>query len=448
MNLLDNFNKFLNNDALIYEDTVYSYKWLRDRVQFYLLKLSFIDAGDIVQLCSDYHPEAIALFITLICKKAIIVPLANIPENKLGEYSEITKPQYRFTIDKLNNIIPKKLNFENNEHTTIQELKLRNSAGLVIMSSGTTGQSKAIVHDLGKIIDGQKATKYHKTILSFLLFDHIGGINTILNALVSGNLLVLTTNRDVNTVATLIQKFKIQVLITSPSFLNLLVMNNVWSNFDLSSLEHINYGSEVMSSHLLAELTKLSGDNVKLSQAYGTSETGVIKTMSKNNASLLIKVNDETTNYRVMDHKLEIKSKTTMLGYLNAPSPFTSDGWFKTGDVVEEDGEWLRILGRDSDIINIGGQKVFPIEIENVLLQMCGVQDASVSKENNPILGNIIVANIVMKSALTKSDRLKFIRGHCLKFLEIYKVPQKIYFVDEIPYSNRFKKIRNNITRS
>lgn len=281
MLLLENLNKFLENNALIYEDKVYSYKWLQDRIQFYILKLSFIEVGDIVQLCSDYHPEAIALFITLAYKKTIIVPLANIPENKLEEYSEITKPDYRFTIDKLNNIIPKKLNFEKNEHVTIQKLRLRNSAGLIIMSSGTTGQSKAIVHDLSKIVDGQKITKHHKIILSFLLFDHIGGINTMLNSLVSGNLLVLTTNRDVNTVARLIQKFSIQVLITSPSFLNLLVMNNVWDNFDLSCLEHINYGSEVMPQHLLESIIKFSHNKIKLSQAYGTSETGVIRTVSK-----------------------------------------------------------------------------------------------------------------------------------------------------------------------
>lgn len=55
-----------------------------------------------------------------------------------------------------------------------------------------------------------------------------------------------------------------------------------------------------------------------------------------------------------------------MLGYLNAASPFTDDGWFKTGDEVEQDGEWLRILGRRSEIINVGGEKVSPAEIEGV----------------------------------------------------------------------------------
>ena len=49
---------------------------------------------------------------------------------------------------------------------------------------------------------------------------------------------------------------------------------------------------------------------------------------------------------------LEIKSKSAMLGYLNAPTPFTHDGWFKTGDQVEEKGDSLKIIGRKSEIIN------------------------------------------------------------------------------------------------
>lgn len=55
-----------------------------------------------------------------------------------------------------------------------------------------------------------------------------------------------------------------------------------------------------------------------------------------------------------MDGILQIKAKSAMLGYLNAPSPFTEDGWFITGDRVEVDGEYIRIMGRDSETINMG----------------------------------------------------------------------------------------------
>ena len=72
-----------------------------------------------------------------------------------------------------------------------------------------------------------------------------------------------------------------------------------------------------------------------------------------------------------------------MLGYLNAPSPFESGGWFNTQDLVEANGEYIRILGRKSELINVGGEKVHPTEIENVMLQIENVKDVTVRGKPN-----------------------------------------------------------------
>lgn len=87
-----------------------------------------------------------------------------------------------------------------------------------------------------------------------------------------------------------------------------------------------------------------------------------------------------------------------MLGYLNAATPFTKDGWFMTGDMVETIGDEIRIIGRNSEIINVGGEKVFPAEIENILLKLAEVEDVVVSGEKNLILGNIVVARVKIKA--------------------------------------------------
>ena len=68
--------------------------------------------------------------------------------------------------------------------------------------------------------------------------------------------------------------------------------------------------------------------------------------------------------------------------------------WLNTGDEVEVDGEYIRILGRRSEIINVGGQKVYPAEVESVLLQMDDIEDVTVRGESNPIVGNIVVARV------------------------------------------------------
>jgi len=80
----------------------------------------------------------------------------------------------------------------------------------------------------------------------------------------------------------------------------------------------------------------------------------------------------EVFKTRVVDGMLEIKAESVMLGYLNAPSTFAEDDWIKIVDVVEVDGEWLRILGRKSKIINVGGQKIYPAGVENIIQQMGG----------------------------------------------------------------------------
>jgi acyl-coenzyme A synthetase/AMP-(fatty) acid ligase len=102
----------------------------------------------------------------------------------------------------------------------------------------------------------------------------------------------------------------------------------------------------------------------------------------------------------------------------------------------------MKILGRESDIINIGGQKVFPTEVENIILQIPEVQDVVVSAEPNAILGNIIKAQVLVTPHLTKEKRLTVLRSHCSKHLENFKVPQKFEFVEKIAHCRRLKKIR------
>lgn len=133
-----------------------------------------------------------------------------------------------------------------------------------------------------------------------------------------------------------------------------------------------------------------------------------------------------------------------MLGYLNAKSPFTEDGWFMTGDAVEVKGDYFRILGRKSEIINVGGEKVFPQEVENVILEIPGVEDVLVYGENNPLTGKIVCAKVKYSGTEPVAEKVKKIKTHCRKRLETFKIPVKIVVVDETFESGRFKKSRVN----
>jgi acyl-CoA synthetase (AMP-forming)/AMP-acid ligase II len=102
----------------------------------------------------------------------------------------------------------------------------------------------------------------------------------------------------------------------------------------------------------------------RLQQTYGLTELGVFQTRSLASDSAWVKVGGDGVETKVVDGELWIRCRYAMLGYLNAPSPFDEDGWFPTHDRVLVDGEYLRILGRDSDLINVGGEKVYPAEVE------------------------------------------------------------------------------------
>lgn len=448
MSILDFLNKIRlhqEQPAMIFNEQVYNYNWLCQQEDFYFDKLSEagVGIGSIVVLIADYSPESLSVLMALMRLSAIIMPITNNHYEKKKEHLDIIQSDFIIELDTYKKINISKLNSQTEPQDLISELRSRKTPGLIILSSGSTGNYKAILHDLSLLIKGVRSSKNKLKVISFLLFDHIGGINTVLNTLISGNCLVVPSNRTPKAVAESIHRNNVEVLITSPSFLNLMLIGNVFKSNELNCLKQINYGSEVMPSILLERLAEKL-PNTKFNQAYGLSEFGVIRTKTNDQGSNLITIDDINVDFRVRDDKLEIKSKNSMLGYLNSATPFTDDGWFMTGDVVEMVGSSLRILGRDSDLINIGGEKVFPAEIENIILQLPEVEDVSVSGENNLILGNIIVANIKLKFNVNHLVFKNNVRQYCLNKMPKFKVPQKFKIVSEITYGERFKKIRTN----
>ena len=90
------------------------------------------------------------------------------------------------------------------------------------------------------------------------------------------------------------------------------------------------------------------------------SEQGVLHSKSESKDSTWVKIGGPGFETKVVDNILWLRSKANMVGYLNAPDPFDEDGCMCTGDEVEVKGEYLRFLGRQSEVINVGGKKVFP----------------------------------------------------------------------------------------
>jgi acyl-coenzyme A synthetase/AMP-(fatty) acid ligase len=327
------------------------------------------------------------------------------------------------------------------QRTILQRLRKRGHPGLVLFSSGSTGQSKAAVHDIVGMLAKFKVRRHARRAITFLLYDHIGGFNTMLYQLSNAGCIVTVQGRDPDTVLRAVERHKVELLPTSPTFINLILLSEAYRRYDLSSLKIVTYGTEPMPESTLRRFHQAL-PNVELQQTYGLSEVGILRSKSRSSDSLWVRLGGEGFQTRVVDGILQIKAESAMLGYLNAPSPFTDDGWFDTGDKVEVDGDYFRILGRQSDIINVGGQKVYPAQVESVVQEMPEVAEVSVYGEKNAIMGQIPCATIRLRQPRDVREFHSELRRFCRQRLQEFQIPVRVRLVESAMHGGRFKKNR------
>jgi len=325
----------------------------------------------------------------------------------------------------------------------LSRLAEQGRAGLVLFSSGTSGEPKAMVQDLTGLVGSYASRKPSNLPVCILLqFDHIGGLNTLFGTLAAGATVVVPKSLNPGDVAKAVALHKAAVLPASPTFLNLLLLSGETGRHDLSSLRLITYGTEPMPEPLLARL-RAAFPRARFVQTFGTSETGIARTESPDPASLFFRFADPDQEWKIVDGELWLRSRTQALGYLNAPSDrFTSEGWFRTGDRAEagSDGT-LRVLGRTGEMINVGGEKLMPQEVEAVILGVAGVLDCRVRGEPSALTGQTVVADVVPAPGGEPEALRVAIRSACRQALARHKVPTRVTFVASVA-GDRGKKLR------
>ena len=444
--LLEIFEKHKSDPAFIYRGKNHTYAWLLERISHWRIRLNVekILPGSVVAITGDYSPEICALFLALIECRAVTVPFASVTGQEKESLSEIADLGYEFFFEG-----GKYIDFKIYDRTVKNPLILKQVSeklpSLIVFSSGSTGKPKGILHDFGKLLDKFRIRRKTFKTLTFLQLDHLGGINTLLYAMSNAGTVISVPDRTPSTICEAIEKYKIELLPVTPSFLNLMLVSGEYKRRDLTSLKIISYGTEVMPQATLEKVRTVFPD-IHLQQTYGLSELGVLRTKSREDGSLWVRVGGEGFQTKIIENTLWIKAHSAMLGYLNAPDPFDSEGWFNTEDQVEVDGEYFRILGRKSDVINVGGQKVFPSEVESILIQMENIKDAVVMGENNFLMGNIVITRLNLFKPEAIESVKRRIREFCVGKLSPYKIPVKIEVVPNELHNARFKRLRNSIS--
>ena len=431
-------------EAIIWRDTSHSYRWLAEALARAgdALAASGVASGAVVMLDADFSPRAVALLLALVRRGCIVVPFTSAAAGQrddflaIGEVEHVVRlsPDDEATFAATGRAAT---------HPHYAELRRRGHPGIVLFSSGSSGAPKASVNDLVPWLAKFAVRRHVLRTLSFLRFDHVGGLNTILYVLSNGGCVVTVEDRGADAVLAAIARHRVELLPTSPTFLNLILLSEAHRRHDLSSLQLVTYGTEPMPETTLRRFHALFPE-VRLLQTYGLSEVGILRSKSRASDSLWVKVGGEGYETRVEGGVLQIRSSSAMLGYLNAPSPLTADGWFDTGDRVEVDGEYVRFLGRVSERINVGGEKVFPAEVENVILELDEIAEATVRGAKHAITGEVVAAAVLPRPGVELDDKALslLVKKHCAARLERFKVPVKVEIAKEPLHTARFKKRR------
>jgi len=392
--------------------------------------LSEVKSGDVVALIGDFDPKSILTLLQLIDKNVILVPL-----------TVDTRAQHEYFFDSaLVDVViegdeVKRINHSCN-HELIDELRAKKHAGLVLFSTGTTGRPKAILHDLTLFMQRFETRRPTLKTINFLLFDHIGGLNTLLHTLFNKGTVVAPKSRSVEDILATCAEHEIEVLPTTPTFLRMMLMSGLIPDSVPKYLRIITYGTERMDQPTLDALCELL-PNVEFRQTFGMSELGIVRVKSESSNSLFMKVGGEGVETRVVDNVLEIRSQTRMLGYLNAESPFDDEGWYNTQDIVEARDGYYKVTGRTSEVINVGGLKFMASEVERVALQYEHVELAKAESKPNPITGQHVELT-VQAASIGEVDKVglkKFLASQ----LPSHMMPKRIR-VALVKVGHRFKK--------
>lgn len=390
-----------------------------------------VQKGDVVSLIGDFDPESICTLLSLIEAGCIVVPLTTDTEMQHQYFFNESRSQFIFRKNKLEKII----SLKQIKNPLLDNLRLRSNPGLILFTTGTTGKPKAILHDFVPFISRYKTPRPPLKALSFLLFDHIGGINTLLHMLFNLGCVVSIKNRTIKNVINTCNENLIELLPTTPTFLRLLSLYPNIEKIFPKSIKIVSYGTERLDQPTLDFLcSKLPA--VDFRQTYGMSELGILRIKSLSRNSLFMKVSGEGVETKIIKSVLYIRSKNKMEGYLNSDSPFDEEGWYCTKDIVETRDEYLKIIGRDSDVINVGGLKFMPSEVEKICLEFEGVIHAKAIGRNNPITGQHVEL-IVEKSTLNfdEKDFDNYLRTN----LQKHMMPMKIIY-KKLELSHRYKK--------
>jgi len=475
---IEKASQFLpDKTALIFEDRAYTYQQL-DRLINKLsngFKKKGIKKGDRVAIFLPNIPEFIITYAAILKLGAIAVSLNVMLKSSETTYilNDCTAKAIITTEQLCEHISPADLPYL--EHIFVAEAKASKAVSIyqliinaspeakatkmqpldpaaIVYTSGTTGFPKGATLSHGNIISNMYAqnrccemTAEDRLLLYVPLF-HCFGQNAILNSGFNvGATIVLQRRFNLERILEAIAKEKITMFFGVPT-VYIKLLNSNFCKSDWSSVRFYFSAAASMPVEIARRWERESG--LKIHEGYGLTETspcacynhpkkykfGSIGTPI-NNVEMKIVDGDGKEVAPGRLGEIVVRGPNVMLGYWNRPldnEKAIRNGWFHTGDIgrKDEDG-YFYVVDRLKDMINVSGFKVYPAEVENAIYQHPAVAEVAVYGVRDPVKGEVVKANIILKPGYTLSETEAI--AFCAEKIAAYKRPYSIEFVDSIP---------------
>ena len=322
----------------------------------------------------------------------------------------------------------------------------------VLLTSGTTGRPKLVAHTLASLadaIDRSQSPNGRVVWSTFYDIRRYGGLQIFLRAVLCGKSLVLTDSQE-STADFLARaaSYRVTHISGTPSQWRHALMSPAAK---FISPDYVRLSGEVADHAILNHLQSFY-PKAKVAHAFASTEAGVAFEVNDGLAGFPTSALEANKNVemKIEDCTLRIRSARTATHYLGhyLPPLRGADDFVDTGDMIEErDGRYY-FVGRRDGVINVGGLKVHPEEVEQVINRHPEVEVSLVWTKKNPVIGALVVADVVLKPTSRsgvddvrklQSDILLFCRGA----LSSHKVPAAIYFVPTLALSESGKMLRS-----
>jgi acyl-coenzyme A synthetase/AMP-(fatty) acid ligase len=321
----------------------------------------------------------------------------------------------------------------------------------ILLTSGTTGLPKLVVHTLASLTGAieHSDTPTDQVVWStFYDIRRYGGLQIFLRAVLTGTSLVLSGAQE-STVDFLSRagNHGVTHISGTPSHWRRALMS---PSLDAIAPRYIRLSGEIADQAILSHLQS-SFPHARVSHAFASTEAGVAFDVTDGLAGVPASIIDDTAgvDMKVKDGSLRIRSTRTASRYLSEPGHTLkdADGFVDTGDMLELRGDRYYFVGRRDGVINVGGLKVHPEEVEAVINRHADVQMSLVRTRKNPVTGALVVADIVLKPA--PADRnIPALRREivllCREGLPSHKVPASINFVPALAVAGTGKLTRHH----